>query len=112
MHWCKRLHYDAEMLAATRLQHTEILIFPLVYCRHLKKKPLASTADITNHWGCHQKSTQKFNEKFRQPGGWDGEMPLKPPRGPVCPWTIRHSGWRQPLPLALTNELPTLALIS
>jgi len=77
MHWCKRLHYDAEMLAATRLQHTEILIFPLVYCRHLKKKPLASTADITNHWGCQQKFIAKIHRKILRAGAWEREDALQ-----------------------------------
>src|SRR5437899_2658437 len=77
MHWCKRLHYDAEMLAATRLQHTEILIFPLVYCRHLKKKPLASTADITNHWGCQQKFIAKIHRKILRASAWEREDALQ-----------------------------------
>src|SRR6266699_2439896 len=41
------------------------------------QKSLASTADITNHWGCQQKFIAKIHRKILRASAWEREDALQ-----------------------------------
>src|ERR1700745_705626 len=98
--WCKRLHSDAEMPAGTQLQHTQILIFRLMYCRAPKRNRLHGLPDITNDRGMSTKihlKIHRWRRRILRAGAWEREDALRRSLAPVSSLTIRDSGRVQPL---------------